>query len=181
LTAPPPPETSGLDLRVFIRDIPDFPRAGVVFKDITPLLGHGPAFVQSVERLAEVGRRHQANKVVAIESRGFIFGSAVAQALGVGVVPVRKKGKLPFKTLAAAYVLEYGTDTLEMHVDALAPGDRVLIVDDVLATGGTAQAVIRLIKEARGLAVASAFVIELTFLNGRHKLPNIDVASLIRY
>lgn len=169
------------DLPRFVRDVPDFPKPGVVFKDITPLLAHGPAFGLAVDLLAQVGREHGANKVVAIESRGFIFGSAVAQALSVGVVPVRKKGKLPYKTLSVPYKLEYGEDVLEMHVDALRPGDRVLVVDDVLATGGTAEAVTRLVQNADGVAVASAFVIELGFLEGRKKLSSLHVSSLIRY
>ncbi|MBL0349575.1 MAG: adenine phosphoribosyltransferase [Elusimicrobia bacterium] len=169
------------DLKRFIRDIPDFPKKGIVFKDITPLLSDGPAFLMTIALLADAGRRLRANKVVAIESRGFIFGSAVAQALGVGVIPVRKKGKLPFETISTTYALEYGTDTLEMHVDALAPGDRVLVVDDVLATGGTAEAVVRLVQKARGDAVGLAFVIELEFLSGRSKLPALDVTALIRF
>src|SRR5262245_48744345 len=172
---------SALDLKAFIRDIPDFPKPGIIFKDITPLLGNGEAFGQTIARMAEVGRDHKVDKVIAIESRGFIFGSAVAQALGIGVVPVRKKGKLPFKTLSASYQLEYGTDTLEMHVDALGKGDRVLIVDDVLATGGTAQAVAELVRKGGGRPAASAFVIELGFLKGRHKLDGLPVVSLIQY
>lgn len=170
-----------LDLKKFIRDIPDFPKRGIVFKDITPLLGDGPAFSRSVDLLAQVGARHKINKVIAIESRGFIFGSAVAQRLGVGVVPVRKKGKLPFKTLSATYTLEYGQDTLEMHVDGVLPGERVLVVDDVLATGGTAEAVLRLVTQAGGLPVAAAFAIELEFLKGRERLKNFEVASLLLY
>jgi adenine phosphoribosyltransferase len=172
---------AGMDLKRFIRDIPDFPKKGIVFKDITPLLSDGAAFSKTIDLLAAAGRRQKATKVVAIESRGFIFGSAVAQALGVGVVPVRKKGKLPFATISTTYALEYGTDTLEMHVDALSAGDRVLVVDDVLATGGTAEAVVRLIQKAGGNAVGLAFVIELDFLSGRAKLPNLDVTALIRF
>lgn len=169
------------ELKSFIRDIPDFPKKGIVFKDITPLLGNGPAFRRTIEGLAEAGRAQGATKVAAIESRGFIFGSAVAHALGVGVVPVRKKGKLPHTCLSATYQLEYGTDTLEMHVDAVEKGERVLIVDDVLATGGTAAAVTDLVRKAGGQPVALAFVIELDFLKGRSKLNGLSVSSLIQY
>ena len=175
------PRPRRVDLKKFIRDIPDFPKRGIVFKDITPLLGNGPAFAHSIDLLAKVGAKHKVDKVIAIESRGFIFGSAVAQRLGVGVVPVRKKGKLPFKTISATYALEYGEDTLEMHVDGILPGERVLLVDDVLATGGTADAVVRLIAQAGGLPVAAAFAIELKFLKGRQRLKNFEVASLILY
>jgi adenine phosphoribosyltransferase len=175
------PTTAAVDLKSFIRDVPDFPKPGIVFKDITPLLADGPAFRQVIEGLAALGRAKGATKVVAIESRGFIFGAAVAQALGVGVVPVRKKGKLPYRTISASYALEYGTDTLEMHVDALAKGDRVLLVDDVLATGGTAAAVVDLVRKGGAEPAALAFVIELLFLNGRAKLPGLPVEALIRY
>jgi adenine phosphoribosyltransferase len=170
-----------LDFKDFIRDIPNFPKKGIVFKDITPLLGNGPAFSHSIDLLAKVGSKHKVDKVIAIESRGFIFGSAVAQRLGVGVVPVRKKGKLPYKTLSATYTLEYGEDTLEMHVDGILPGERVLVVDDVLATGGTAEAVLRLVAQAGGVPMAAAFAIELQFLKGRERLKNFEVASLIHY
>jgi adenine phosphoribosyltransferase len=175
------PSVSPVDLRAHIRDIPDFPKKGIVFKDITPLLGDGPAFSQSIEWMADVGARHEVDKVIAIESRGFIFGSAVAHRLGVGVVPVRKKGRLPYKTISATYALEYGEDTLEMHVDAIKPNERVLVVDDVLATGGTAAAVARLVTEAGGHVLAAAFAIELNFLKGRERLTGFEVASLIRY
>jgi adenine phosphoribosyltransferase len=169
------------DLKTFIRDIPDFPKKGIVFKDITPLLKDGRAFRITVEEMARVGRKHKVQKIVAIESRGFLFGSAVAASLGIGVVPVRKKGKLPYKTLSESYQLEYGTDTLEMHVDAVHPGDRLLIVDDVLATGGTARAVAQLTAKAGGKPAAAVFVIELDFLKGRQKLKDLPVVSLIRY
>jgi adenine phosphoribosyltransferase len=176
LSASPP-----MDLKDFIRDVPDFPKKGIVFKDITPLLGNGPAFAHSIDLLAQVGARHRVDKVIAIESRGFIFGSAVAQRLGVGVVPVRKKGKLPFNTISATYALEYGVDSLEMHVDAIRPGERVLVVDDVLATGGTAEAVVGLVQQAGGLPLAAAFAIELEFLKGRDRLRKIEVVSLVLY
>lgn len=173
--------TETIDLKSLIRDVPDFPKAGIVFKDITPLLGNGPAFRQTIEALSALGRAQGATKVVAIESRGFIFGAAVATALGAGVVPVRKKGKLPYKTLTASYALEYGTDTLEMHVDALEKGDKVLIVDDVLATGGTAAAVAQLVRSAGGEVAGLSFLIELGFLGGRKKLPGLPVEALINY
>lgn len=169
------------DLKSFIRDIPDFPKKGIVFKDITPLLADPAAFHRTVSWMVDVGRACKAGKVVAIESRGFIFGSAVAHALGVGVVPVRKKGKLPFRTLSAEYALEYGTDVLEMHVDALDGKDRVLVVDDVLATGGTAAAVVDLVRKAGGQPAALAFVMELAFLNGRSRLPGLAVEALMRF
>jgi adenine phosphoribosyltransferase len=170
-----------MDLRSLIRDVPDFPKKGIVFKDITPLLGDGEAFHQTIAELAKKGQDFAAQKIVAIESRGFIFGSAVAQVLGVGVVPIRKKGKLPFQTHSISYELEYGTDTLEVHVDAFKPGEKVLIVDDVLATGGTARAVVDLVRKVGGNPVASAFVIELGFLHGRQKLNDIPIVSLIHY
>lgn len=170
-----------MDLRSFVRDIPDFPKPGILFRDITPLLGNGEAFCHCVEKLASVGERHGVKKVVAIESRGFLFGSAVAQRLRVGVVPVRKKGKLPFATLSTSYALEYGQDTLEMHVDAISPGDAILLVDDVLATGGTAEAVVRLVEMAGGRPTAAAFAIELGFLKGRSKLANFEVSAVLTY
>jgi adenine phosphoribosyltransferase len=170
-----------VDLKSFIRDVPDFPKPGIVFKDITPLLSDGPAFRRVIKELAAAGKASGVTKVVAIESRGFIFGSAVAHELGVGVIPVRKKGKLPYKTISATYQLEYGTDILEMHVDALSKGDKVLIVDDVLATGGTAQAVIELVRKTGGTPTALAFVIELLFLDGRTKLEGLPVSALLRF
>jgi adenine phosphoribosyltransferase len=170
-----------VDLRSLIRDIPDFPKKGIVFKDITPLLGDGPAFAHSIDLLAKVGERHRVDKVISIESRGFIFGSAVACRLGVGLVPVRKKGRLPYQTISARYALEYGEDTLQMHVDALRPNERVIVVDDVLATGGTAGAVARLVAEAGGLVMGAAFAIELNFLKGRERLSGFEVVSLIQY
>lgn len=170
-----------MNLKKFIRDVPDFPKPGIVFKDITPLLGHGPAFAHTVQLLAEVGSLHKVDKVVAIESRGFLFGAAVAQRLGIGVVPVRKKGKLPFKTFSATYQLEYGHDTLEVHVDGLCPGERVLLVDDVLATGGTVEAVSKLVVQSGAHPIAAAFAIELEFLKGRRRLAPLEVVTLVSF
>jgi adenine phosphoribosyltransferase len=168
-------------LKAAIRDVPDFPRPGIVFKDITTLLRE-PALFHSVgDQLAEMCRSHPADKVVAIESRGFILGGVLADRLGLGFVPVRKPGKLPAKTLKASYALEYGTDTLEIHADALKPGERVLVVDDVIATGGTAKAVANLCEQLGAKVSAFAFLIELGFLDGRAKLAGHEVLSLIRY
>ncbi len=173
--------TQTIELKSYIRDIPDFPKKGIIFKDITPLLADKDAFSRTIKQIAEVGEKYSITKIMAIESRGFIFGSAVAHAMNVGVIPVRKKGKLPHKTFSETYQLEYGQDSLEMHIDALTPGEKVLIVDDVLATGGTAQAVAQLVKKAGGEPMAMAFVIELNFLNGRDKIKECPVVSLIHY
>jgi len=174
--------TSSFDaLKKLIRDVPDFPKKGILYKDITPLLSDGPSFQLVVDHLAQVGIDHGIKKIVAIESRGFIFGAAVAHRMGVGVVPVRKKGKLPYKTHSVRYQLEYGEDVLEMHVDGVGPSDTVMIVDDVLATGGTAEAVLDLVAKAGGRTVASVFVIELGFLKGRERLKTSHVTSLVHY
>ena len=170
-----------LRLRPHIRDIPDFPTKGILFRDITPLLKHGPAFRRAIQALASAHRRARPDAVVAIESRGLIVGAALAYELGVGVVPVRKKGKLPHKTYEASYTLEYGQDTLEIHQDALASGARVLLVDDLLATGGTMGATIRLIEQCGGRIIELAFLIELTALGGRARLAPHPVISLIQY
>ena len=159
-----------------VRDVPDFPKPGVVFKDITPLLDDAAGFGSVVRGLAEVGEG--VDKVVGLESRGFIFGAPVALELGVGFVPVRKPGKLPRATHAVQYELEYGHETLEIHTDALAPGERVLIVDDVLATGGTAAAAAELIRNCGAEPVALAVVLELGFLSGRDKTGTLPVTSL---
>ena len=162
-----------------IRDIPDFPRPGITFKDITPLLGDPVAFRTTIDALVEPHADDAVTKVVGIEARGFILAAPVAYALGAGFVPVRKVGKLPSEVEAAEYALEYGTDVLEVHRDAVVPGERVLIVDDVLATGGTAAAAVRL-AEALGAEVAGlAFLIELGFLDGRRLLPGRRVSSLL--
>jgi adenine phosphoribosyltransferase len=170
-----------MDLKTYIRDVPDFPRKGILFKDITPLLRAPEALEFCVDALADPFRRNKVTKVAAIESRGFIFGSCVARLLGAGFVPIRKPGKLPWTTRRNEYVLEYGTDALEIHDDALTADDRVVLVDDVLATGGTAAAAACLIRELGADLVGVAMVIELSFLNGRTKLNGIPVHSLITY
>jgi adenine phosphoribosyltransferase len=164
-----------------IRDIPDFPKAGVVFKDLTPLLADCGALAESVEALASPFVTAGITQVVGIEARGFIFAAPVAVALGAGFVPVRKKGKLPWRTETATYQLEYGTDTLEVHADAIAPGDRVLVVDDVIATGGTAAATVELVQRLGATVAGLAFVLELEFLNGRSRLADLNVLSLVTY
>ncbi len=167
-------------LKDFVRDVLDFPRKGIVFKDLTPLLSDGEAFRRTVAELARLGDG-AVDKVAAVEARGFLFGAAVAAALGIGVVPIRKKGKLPFFCHSVSYDLEYGKDVLEMHSDALLPGQRVLIVDDVLATGGTCGAAIQLIRKTGAVPVEAAFVIELGFLKGRDKLDGVPVRALLNY
>jgi adenine phosphoribosyltransferase len=170
-----------VDLEKYIRDIPDFPKKGIVFKDITPLLMDTDAFGEAVTRMCEYYADKDIDKVVAIESRGFIFGGPLALRLGAGFVPVRKPGKLPFSTRRREYELEYGTDALEIHTDGVCSPDRALIVDDLLATGGTAEATAHLIEQCGGTVAGFAFVIELGFLDGRSKLKDYDVLSLIRY
>jgi adenine phosphoribosyltransferase len=167
------------ELAKLIRDVPDFPKKGIVFKDITPLLGDGAAFQATLDHLTERAAARRPDVIVAIESRGFIFGAGVAAGLGVGFVPVRKPGKLPWRARRIEYALEYGTDALEMHEDAVAPGARVLVVDDVLATGGTASATARLAAAGGADVVGCLFVIELGFLGGRGKLAPLAVDALI--
>ena len=164
-----------------IRDVPDFPKPGIVFKDITPLIGDPEGLSEVLSLLAEPFVGKGITAVAGMESRGFIFGVSVAERLGVGFVPVRKPGKLPAKTVSVEYELEYGTDTLEMHMDALGADDNVLVVDDLLATGGTAQATIRMIRDLGATIAAVAFVIELDFLEGRKNLEGIDIHSLLHY
>ena len=164
-----------------IRDVPDFPRPGIVFKDITPLLQDPHAFAASIDRLAERVRGVGFDLVCGIESRGFLFGAALAKELGMGFIPFRKPGKLPWRTAAESYELEYGTDTIEIHVDAAPAGERVLMVDDLLATGGTMSAALKLVKKVGGLPVACLFVIELAFLAGRQKLGGVPVHALVQY
>lgn len=168
-------------LRELIRNVPDYPKPGVVFKDITPLLKDGEAFAAVVGAIATHYREQGIDYVLGIESRGFIFGAAVATALGAGFIPVRKPGKLPHLTHRCEYALEYGTDALEIHQDAVEPGKRVLIVDDVLATGGTAAAAVELVQCTGGEVAGLAFLIELGFLKGREKIAGFDVLSLLTY
>lgn len=170
-----------IDFKKYIRDIPDFPKAGILFKDITTLLKDKKAFKAAINALAEKYKDKKIDIVVAVESRGFILGSVLAYKLGAGFVPVRKKGKLPAKTNSAAYELEYGTDTLEIHHDAIQPKQRVLIVDDLLATGGTLKAVTDLVQQLEGRIIGVAFLIELLFLKGKEKLKDYPVFSLIKY
>ena len=170
-----------INLKDFIRDIPDFPKPGILFKDIAPLLKDAKALDETISVLAEEFKDKKVDYIVGIESRGFIFGTALAVKMGVGFIPVRKKGKLPYKIKQMTYDLEYGQDTLEIHEDALALGDRVLIVDDLLATGGTAKAVADLVKSLEAEIVSSAFVVELSFLNGREKLDGLPVYSILQY
>jgi adenine phosphoribosyltransferase len=162
-----------------LRDVPDFPKPGIVFKDLTPLLADVGAFRFAVDALAERVAERSVEKVVGVEARGFIFASAVAYRLGSGLVPVRKPGKLPWHTATETYELEYGTDSLEIHEDAISAGDDVYVIDDVLATGGTAAATCRLVERLGGRVAGVGFVVELGFLSGRAKLPDYDVVSLI--
>jgi adenine phosphoribosyltransferase len=170
-----------LDLRDYIRDVPDFPKPGIVFKDITPMLLDPAAFDHAVRTLAAYAKPLRVDLIVAAEARGFIFGGALARELGVGFVPARKPGKLPYETIRAEYMLEYGPDVLELHVDALSGGTRVLVHDDVLATGGTSKAKIDLVEQLGGQVVGCAYVVELEFLEGRELLSGYDVEALVRY
>lgn len=172
---------STVDLKRFVRDIPDFPRPGIVFKDITPLLLDAAALDRAVSELAALARPLSVDLVVAAEARGFILGAALARELGVGFVPARKPGKLPSETVSAEYVLEYGIDALEMHADALAGGIRVLVHDDLLATGGTAAAVCKLVEELGAVVAGCAFLVELSFLDGRARLAPHEVLTVIEY
>ncbi len=169
------------DLRRFIRDIPDFPKKGIMFKDITPLLKDGPALRAACDQLAEYFKGTKIDQVIGIESRGFIFSPVLAYQLGTGFVPIRKKGKLPGAKETITYDLEYGVDSLEVHLDALKKGAQVIIVDDLLATGGTAEAVIRLVEKLGAQVIGLAFLIELTFLKGRQRLKDHRIHSLIQY
>ncbi|MDD5260098.1 MAG: adenine phosphoribosyltransferase [bacterium] len=170
-----------LKLEKFIRDIPDFPKKGIIFKDITPLIGDPLAFQTVINLLAKKYQSKKIDKILCVESRGFIFASALSYKLGIGIVPVRKPGKLPYKTTKETYALEYGTDTLEMHIDAFKKGARVLIIDDLLATGGTVQACTNLVKKLGGKVAGIGFVIELSFLHGRDKLKGFDIYSIIKF
>ena len=168
-------------LRTLIRDVPDFPEPGIVFKDITPLLGDHGAFEASLDALTAPFRDRGIDKVVGIESRGFIMGAPVAARIGAGFVPVRKPGKLPYKTVSESYALEYGTDTLEVHEDSVAAGERVLIVDDVLATGGTAATTVTLMRRLGSEVVSVTVLVELAFLGGRARLDGVPFTSLVVY
>jgi len=168
-------------LRRRVRDVPDFPKPGILFRDLTPLMGDGMAMRACISLLTERVAAHRPDVIVAVESRGFIFGAPVAADLGVGFAPVRKPGKLPARKLSRTYDLEYGTDSLEMHADAVHAGARVVIVDDLLATGGTAAATVELVREQGAAVVAASFVVELTVLTGRARLHGVPVDALLAY
>lgn len=169
------------DLERLIRDIPDFPKPGIIFKDITPLLKDPGGFRATIENLEAEAKKIRPDAILGIESRGFVFGGALAMRLGCGFIPARKPGKLPYQTDRESYSLEYGTNSLEIHKDAVGPGQRILIVDDLLATGGTAAACARLVARQKGIVAGFLFVIELGFLDGRKQLGDIPTFSLIRY
>jgi adenine phosphoribosyltransferase len=169
------------DLRSLIRDVPDFPQPGIVFKDLMPLIADASAFRASIDLLAEWARPRAPDIILGAEARGFIFGGALAYALGCGFVPARKPGKLPWRTVEATYDLEYGQDTLQVHADALGAGSRVIVLDDVLATGGTAAAKVELVERLGGTVVGALFVVELSFLHGRDRLDGTDVHALVAY
>ncbi len=168
-------------LREGVRDVPDFPRKGIVFKDITPILSDGALFRMSIDVFLEACAGQKIDKVVGIDARGFLFGSAVAYELGVGFVPIRKRGKLPFKTEIAKYSLEYGEAEMEMHIDAMAPGEKVVLIDDLLATGGTSAAAAALIQKVGGELTQAIFLIELAFLKGREKLAPIPTRTFLTF
>jgi len=168
-------------LKEHVRDVLDYPKPGIVFKDITPLLGHADAFRATVDALAEPYATTRVDKVLGIEARGFVFAAPVAYGLQAGFVPVRKPGKLPWAIEREEYELEYGTDLLEIHTDAIAPGEQVLVVDDVIATGGTAAATARLVERLGGVVIGFAFVLELGFLHGRGKIAPFPVQALVTY
>ena len=170
-----------LDLRERIRDVPDFPTEGVVFKDLMPLIADPEYFAETIHRLADWSRPREPALILGAEARGFIFGAALAYAIGAGFIAARKPGKLPRETIEASYALEYGMDSLQVHRDAVTPGARVMVLDDVLATGGTAKAKVELVEELGGIVAGALFVIELEFLHGRDRLAGYDVHSLIQY
>jgi adenine phosphoribosyltransferase len=175
--------TSGaaLDLRDRVRDVPDFPKPGIVFKDLMPLVADAEYFRETIDRLEQLAKPRRPDIILGAEARGFIFGGALADRLGCGFVPARKPGKLPWETVEATYDLEYGTDSLQVHADAIGKGARVIVHDDVLATGGTAKAKTELVEQLGGEVVSLLFVVELGFLNGRARLAGYDVESLIQY
>jgi adenine phosphoribosyltransferase len=172
---------TALDFKSYVREVPDFPEPGVGFKDITPLLADPHALQETIEKLAEWAAPRKPDIVLGAEARGFILGGALADRIGCGFVPARRPGKLPPETVSATYALEYGQNSLELHPDAIGDGARVLIHDDVLATGGTVQAIGKLVEDLGGTVVGTAFIIELSFLNGRQKLGDWDVHALIAY
>ena len=174
-------EKTPLRALALIRDIPDFPKPGILFKDITPVLSDGEALTELIDVQASQAKEFGAELIVGIESRGFLFGVPIAYKLGLGFVPVRKIGKLPHQTIQQEYALEYGTNTVEMHVDSVKPGQRVVIVDDLLATGGTAEAAAALVEQLGGVVTGYIFLIELSFLNGRDRLQGKSIASLVTY
>lgn len=170
-----------MDFKKYIRDVNDFPKQGVVFKDITPLLLDAQAFEKAANSLCNLVKDKKINKVVGLESRGFFFAPLLATKLNAGFVPIRKPGKLPHEVESVTYDLEYGSDVLEIHKDSISPGDKILLHDDVLATGGTAKAACELIERLGGEIVQCNFLIEIDFLNGRHKIKNFEIASLLHY
>ena len=169
------------ELKKIIRDVPDFPKEGIIFKDITTLLNNPEALKSSFDLILQECRKYSIDKVVGIESRGFILGIPIALELNVGFVPVRKPGKLPAKTISETYELEYGTDSIEIHKDAIEPGEKVAVIDDLLATGGTAEAACNLVKKCGGEPVLAVFLIELTFLKGRERLKDRNVFALLDF
>lgn len=168
-------------LRAAVRDVPDFPKKGIVFKDITPILNDGALFRASIDLFLDRCHEKKIDKIVGIDARGFLFGSAVAYALGIGFVPLRKKGRLPYKTESAAYTLEYGEAEMELHIDAITAGEKIVLIDDLLATGGTSASAVTLIKKVGGELVEAIFLIELEFLHGREKLEPTPVISFLKY
>lgn len=175
------PQASPIDLQAYIRSLTDFPKPGILFRDITPLLGNPQAFQFAVRTMADRVRGMGVDLVAAAEARGFLFAAPLALELGVGLVPIRKPGKLPYRTLSHGYDLEYGTDTLEIHTDAISPGAKVLVVDDLLATGGTIDACCRLVEKAGGVVAACLFLVELAGLGGAKKISRYEKISLLRY
>jgi adenine phosphoribosyltransferase len=170
-----------MDFKQYIRVIPDFPQPGIRFKDITTLLKDGPAYKAAIDELAAFARQLNVDVIAGPEARGFVVGAPLSYALGVGFVPIRKSGKLPYESIKADYSLEYGKDALAVHVDAVQPGQRVLIADDLLATGGTITTTVNLIEQLGGEVVGAAFFIELSYLDGRKKLGNVPIKSLVQY
>jgi len=169
------------NLRAAVRDVPDFPKAGIVFKDITPILSNGKLFRASIDLFLEQCRGKKIDKIVGIDARGFLFGSAVAYELGIGFVPLRKKGRLPYKIESAKYSLEYGEAEMELHIDAIERGEKIALIDDLLATGGTSASAAVLIKKVGGILLEAQFLIELEFLRGREKLTPTPVVSFLNY